>query len=263
MSWLRRKIPKINFSLTYRVTVLFLLLGLSLACLFNHLKIEAVNESENFIFPYDAFGQVEISIILERTLDGEVFIAQFSSSGSGSVVDIIDEESIVLTANHVCNPFEDSSSLQPSVSVRSKYLEVTSYYGETYHAEVLYSDSDYDLCLLRVEGLWATPVAISHSPAYVGERVYNMGAPSGFFAPGMVPLFDGYASGNIGRLGYQNSIYTIPTRGGSSGSPVLNSEGEIIGVIHSAIAEVENVAIACTWDELQDFMDRYEYLFKN
>ena len=89
-----------------------------------------------------------------------------------------------------------------------------------------------------------------------------MAAPDGFFAPGMVPLLEGYNSGNVGAVGYEDTVYTIPTKGGSSGSPVLNSEGEVIGVTHSAIAGVENIAIACTWDELDSFLFRYNSLFK-
>lgn len=259
-----RRIREIKFDTLYRVSILVLILLLTSTVFYNHSRIENSQNTEDFIFPYDAFAQVEISIVLEREINGYGQIAEFSSMGSGSVIDVTDEYSIVLTANHVCDPLQAGMPLQTNlVRVKDTYIEITGYYGGAYPAEILYSDIDYDLCLLKVEGTWAVPIAIANEPVPVGERVYNMAAPTGFFSPGMVPLFEGFSSGNLGPLGYQDTIYTIPTKGGSSGSPVLNSEGEIIGVVHSAIGGVESIAVACTWEELESFIFRYELIFKN
>jgi S1-C subfamily serine protease len=237
---------------------------MSLTIFYNHQRIENSQNIEAFIFPYDAFVKVQISVTLEREIDGYKQTAEYSSTGSGSVIDIIDDRSIVLTANHVCNPLQSDAPIQSSlVKIKDTSIEVTGYYGGTYSAEILYSDIDYDLCLLTVEGKWAIPIAIANSPTNHGDRVYNMAAPTGFFSPGMVPLFVGFNSGNLGSLGYQDTIYTVPTKGGSSGSPILNSEGEIIGVIHSALNGVENIAISCTWEELESFIFRYKSIFKS
>ena len=254
-----RRIREIKFDTFYRVSILALILLLTSTVFYNHSRIENSQNTEDFIFPYDAFAQVEISIVLEREINGYSQTTEFSSMGSGSVIDIVDEHSIVLTANHVCNPLQAGMPLQTNlVEIRDTYIEITGYYGGVYPAEILYSDIDYDLCLLKVEGTWAEPISIANGPGDVGDRIYNMASPTGFFSPGMVPLFEGFNSGNLGPLGYQDTIYTIPTKGGSSGSPVLNSEGEIIGVIHSAIGGIENLAVACTWEELESFIFRYK-----
>jgi S1-C subfamily serine protease len=259
-----RRIREIKFDTFYRVSILALILLLASTVFYNHYRIENSQNIEDFIFPYDAFVQVEISIVLEREINGYAQTAEFSSMGSGTVIDIIDEHSIVLTANHVCDPLQAGMPLQTNlVRVKDTYIEITGYFGGVYPAEILYSDIDYDLCLLKVEGTWTVPIAIANQPAALGDRVYNMAAPTGFFSPGMVPLFEGFNSGNLGPLGYQDTIYTIPTKGGSSGSPVLNSEGEIIGVTHSAIGGLENIAVACTWEELESFIFRYKLIFKN
>ena len=258
-----RRVRKIGFDTFYRVLTLLLILLLTSTVFYNHSRIEKIEKQEDVILPYDAFAKIEIFLTLEREVDGIIQTAELSSMGSGSVIDILEGRSIILTANHVCNPFEGAAQLQPLLTgPPEKHIEVTGYYGNTYYAEVLYNDKDYDLCLLEVEGVWAVPIPAARYPAEVGEKIYNMAAPTGFFAPGMVPLLEGFNSGNVGQRGYEDTVYTIPTKGGSSGSPVLNSEGEVIGVIHSAIAGVENIAIACTWDELDSFLFRYNSLFK-
>ena len=264
MKWLNKPTKEKLIGFFYRISCLVILFAMTLTIFYNHARIESSQSTEDFIFPYDAFAKVQISVVLEREINGYKQTAEFSSVGSGAVIDIVDEHSIVLTANHVCDPFQAGMPVPAdAVKVKDTYIEITGYFGGVYHAEILYSDIDYDLCLLKVEGTWAVPLAIANGPTNPGDRVYNMAAPTGFFSPGMVPLFEGFDSGNLGPLGYQDTIYTIPTKGGSSGSPVLNSEGEVIGVIHSAIGGVENIAIACTWEELESFIFRYKLIFKN
>ena len=76
----------------------------------------------------------------------------------------------------------------------------------------------------------------------------------------MVPLLDGRYIGDIyGEKNIINSIYTIPSTNGSSGSPVLNKNGEIIGLIHSALSRYENVSMACSVESLNDFVKKYKF----
>ena len=55
----------------------------------------------------------------------------------------------------------------------------------------------------------------------------------------MIPLFEGIYLGAMKirrdrRLSY---VFSIPTKGGSSGSPILNGYGEVVGATHSAYTE--------------------------
>ena len=63
----------------------------------------------------------------------------------------------------------------------------------------------------------------------------------------MVPIFEGIYSGIIpaGKmLGIPLDAYTIPTKGGSSGAPIVNEDGKLIGMSIMARVGFENFVIS-------------------
>ena len=84
-----------------------------------------------------------------------------------------------------------------------------------------------------------------------GEKVYAIAAPHSIFSPGNALLFDGYFTGYDMT---ENAFYTIPTKPGSSGAGVINDEGELIAIIHSAPGSFENLAIASSLKNVKHFL---------
>lgn len=74
-----------------------------------------------------------------------------------------------------------------------------------------------------------------------GDRIYTLGAPLGLD----LTASDGMVSSirNVQRVGLYLQI-TAPISPGSSGSPVLNADGEVVGIAASALAEGENLNFA-------------------
>ena len=70
----------------------------------------------------------------------------------------------------------------------------------------------------------------------------------GIWSSRMIPLFEGFYLGKRRGFPDQNMSYafSIPTIGGSSGSPILNSRGEVVAAIHSAYRGFENICMATT-----------------
>ena len=66
----------------------------------------------------------------------------------------------------------------------------------------------------------------------------------------MVPLMEGYFLGNEGR----RALYSIPAAGGSSGSPILNHHGQLIGMIHSVNLYFPVITVSTTTDDLRKFI---------
>jgi len=129
---------------------------------------------------------------------------------------------------------------------------LSDYKGRGYKAIVLKYDFKSDICILGTASISLPAFIISKHKPLIGEKYYNIASPRGIWGPGLVPLFDGFYLGAIKtrrdrELSY---MFSIPAVGGSSGSPVMNSYGELIGVIHSAYHGFPHLSLATTNDQL-------------
>lgn len=136
------------------------------------------------------------------------------SSGTGCV---INKKGIILTSSHVIN--------------NSSYIEVTTSKGETYKAEIIKSENENDdLALLKInpqKPLTTTIKLGDSSIVKVGQKVLAIGNPFGFNGT--------LTTGIVSRIDYErNKIQTdAAINPGSSGGPILNTNGEVIGISQS------------------------------
>ena len=233
----------------YRITIFVLTVGIIYQglALFHGIKEQRVSSS--YPFPYESFAYISVELRVNPTNDTAEPI-EISSKGSGMVVGTtIAGNSAVLTANHVCNPPPFLIAVWNSGA--EKRISVTDFNGNVYEARVILSDIKDDLCLLEIEG---------SNELYIGEKVYSVAAPMAFFSPGMVPLLDGYYSGDIWSSNGIDSVYTVPAREGSSGSVILNADGEIVGVVHSSLTGFQSVTICSTQTQVRAFLAEFEYV---
>ena len=85
-------------------------------------------------------------------------------------------------------------------------------------------------------------------------NAYTVASPGGLARNGMVPAFEGRFLGNAEGVAF----YSIPAMGGSSGSPLINKKGEIIGITHSVYAYFHHVTVSTTFEELWKFLLKYQ-----
>jgi len=215
-------------------------------------------------FNYDAFTQVRVEITMRPSDCFDVITLEtckdFSdtlpeatviSTGSGSVVAHENGKTYVLTAAHVCwvEPYETVNRGSFLLEIhQASSISLLMYSGEAVPAEVFYVDEERDVCLMSTQGTWGSPLPIADRDPVKGQKYYNMAAPYSIYSPGMVLSFDGYFSG------YDNEwyFYTIPARPGSSGSPIISSHGEIVGIITMASTVFETLSIVTTPDSIRD-----------
>ena len=96
--------------------------------------------------------------------------------------------------------------------------------------EITEIDEENDLAILKITGSDASALRLGNSDAVqIGETVYVVGNPMGIEGT----LSDGIVSNIILHNRKKQILITAPISPGSSGGPVLNSNGEVIGIVTS------------------------------
>lgn len=154
---------------------------------------------------------------------------RFISGGSGF---LIDTKGYIVTNAHV---------LKGSGAI------VMNNKGQEFRANILHIDQEKDLAILKINDkdfkpITSLPYSIRKSNVELGETLYTLGYPR---TDNDIVLGMGYMSAQTGfngdSLSYQVQISANP---GNSGGPVLNSNGEVIGVLSTRQAQAEGVAFA-------------------
>ena len=108
-------------------------------------------------------------------------------------------------------------------------------------------DVEHDLIILKVTGINARALWWRNSDStQVGDTVYAVGNPRGLqgtFSDGIISSIRRDAAGKVLQM-------TAPTSLGSSGGPVLNSRGEVIGVSFANFRDGQNLNFAIPSNDL-------------
>ena len=117
--------------------------------------------------------------------------------------------------------------------------------GDSYTAEVVYSDKTSDLAILKIvdtsfKTVTNLPYSIKRANSDLGEQFFTLGFPRNEIVYG-----EGYVSAKSGNdgdsLAYQLTVSANP---GNSGGPVVNKNGEIIGIITAKDSKADGVVYA-------------------
>jgi S1-C subfamily serine protease len=133
--------------------------------------------------------------------------------------------------------------------------------GDLYDAEVVVFEPEKDLAILSVPELDAAPLPLRSDTAGSGDDAIVLGYPAGgpYTATAarvrearIVTGPDIYDAGTVTREVYQLYAHII---GGNSGGPLLNPDGEVIGVIFAAAVDDPETGYALTMDESAPVLD--------
>lgn len=205
-------------------------------------------------FPYEAF--VHIKVIPKddmRLVDEfpreryEYLKSMFVAMGSGAVIEN-NGTSEIITAGHVC----DSSDMAQSGPFKEFEIFTYDWKGNGWEAEIKAIDYDNDLCLLTVRGIeFPAKLEITDEAPNIGARLFLAASPLGLFVREMPLLFDGYYSGedDSGTI-----MTTVPVAPGSSGGAIVNSKGQIVGIVTAGLVNFQHVGIATSWRDLEAFL---------
>ena len=103
-------------------------------------------------------------------------------------------------------------------------------------------DENHDLAILQVSNSGVQPLPLGDSDTVeIGDTVYVAGNPKGFLEG---TFSDGIISAIRGDSTSKRLQMTAPVSSGSSGGPVLNSTGEVIGVSFATFRDGQNLNFA-------------------
>jgi len=184
-------------------------------------KAAALTDDEkNNIAIYQKASPSVVNII-STVITRDFFLNAVPREGSGSG-SIIDNRGHVLTNNHVIRD--------------AQKLEVTLSDGSKWPATLIGTDSDNDLAVLKInappERLKSIPLSDSRK-LQVGQKVLAIGNPFGLgltLTTGIISSLGRTIRSEVGTM-IEDVIQTDASiNPGNSGGPLLNSEGEMIGI---------------------------------
>ncbi|KMK76515.1 S1C family serine protease [Alkalihalobacillus pseudalcaliphilus] len=148
--------------------------------------------------------------IVVHSKEAVVLIQNGPGRGTGF---IIDEDGYIITNEHVVNQ-------RDPISVHFQD-------GSAYVAEVIESDVNLDIALLKIEASDLPSLSLSTEELQVEDSIYVIGNPLlQMQIANQGEVLEKGERFNVLRI--SNSIYP-----GHSGSPVLNEQGEVIGVVYA------------------------------
>ena len=158
--------------------------------------------------PRESFLHVH-KILTVYTCGGDTCTStDYNSSASAFIVQVTDQGSYAITAAHVCE--NDASFISKETKLSSSY-EVKRLDGKKFNAVSLAYKRDIDVCLLFVDGLveGIKPVRMAMFKPVPGDRVYNISAPRGLFAPNMVPIIEGRYNGDADGVAWYSLLLSL------------------------------------------------------
>ena len=192
---------------------------------------------------------------------------KFRTVASGSIVKHHKGLSMILTAAHVCGfvykqqisifknfvgPNEKVSKIKIDTQLMATDIE-----GRIFSARQVHLQKRSDTCIIVTNRIPQNALDIASNEVEIGEEVFNIGLPNGIWAPNFIPMFDGRYLGHF-YFSYDRSkisCYSIPTAPGQSGSPIINSQGQVIGMIHSVYRRYNHLSLASTLEQIQGVID--------
>lgn len=211
-------------------------------------QVSLTNYSDTAIYAAQKALPSMVSISVEYDVNYMGMKKAVAGSGSGV---ILSEDGYILTNNHVISSADSSSFYQVS---DAKSIKVKIYGDDTeYSAEIIGTDSQTDLAVLKIDKTGLTPVEFgASSSVQIGEFVLAIGNPYNLD----YSVTAGIISALNREMTVENTTYNViqadcAINSGNSGGALVNSKGEVIGITTLKLAGdgIEGVSFAIPVNE--------------
>ena len=174
-----------------------------------------------------------------------------TSQGTGTGV-IVSSDGLIVTNEHVIAISDTTQMFRPNFGAETQQTDdtvtVTLVDGTEYEAQVLYSDEEMDLAVIKIdaEGLKAATLGDSDSVS-VGEITIAIGNPLGLeqtVTSGIVSALDVSAAISSTQIAEMLIQTDAAINAGNSGGALLNAAGEVIGINSYKLSDGEGIGFA-------------------
>lgn len=161
-------------------------------------------------------------------------------------------ESLILTAGHFCFSILDNpQDFNWTEDIILYYINEDNEIDNTDGLTIEAANKEYDLCLIRRNNHALVPLEIKKDffNVAIGEEVITIGAPMGFFPSLTKGSVINKGADFKGRL-----AVTIPVAQGNSGGPIIDQNGEVVGMVIAVIGSYHHITIATPSDLILEFL---------
>ena len=140
---------------------------------------------------------------------------------------------------------------------KMKNIYVENSKGQYYNASIVFTDVLVDLAILKISdtafrSVAYLPYSIKKNNSDLGEQFFTLGFPRNEIVYG-----EGYVSAKSGSEGDTSSYQlTVSANPGNSGGPVINRNGEIIGIITAKDSKADGVVYAAKSKNIFKLLDK-------
>ena len=211
-------------------------------------------------------NDTKIEDMLEQTSKSVCGISKLKSTG-GSILSSASEEELGLGTGIIIT--ENGFILSNSHVTGEKYSTcyVTIEDGETYTGNVIWSDTDLDLSITKINAKNLISAKLGDSKGVkVGQTVYAIGNPIGYefrktITSGIISAINRTIKiEEENKISYMsNLIQTDATiNPGNSGGPLITTSGEVIGINTVKITSAEGIGFAIPINVIKPMIEKIE-----
>ena len=214
-------------------------------------------------------GGLSTAEIVKKNLDSTVVVNLYANSvikygnftfgnseeeslaGTASGI-VLSEDGYIITNQHVV--------MNEKTNEYHQHIEIVLYSGATYRATVVGADEDTDLAVVKINATGLKPAMFGSSEnAQLGDRVVTIGNSGGLAWSVSQGILSGTKRDVYDETGYSIQCLQIDAaiNPGNSGGPLLNCNGEVIGINSAKIVydSIENVGFSIPITEAKKIID--------